>query len=85
MRDLLSASGRVMNFTAPIRSKETGEILGDWTNRVSWSDVVEAITKEELTKIRSERVPVTFAYLLSQDGDFPNAPQRYRIRAQREV
>jgi len=48
----VGSDGYVMNFTAPIRDKDTGRILGVWTNRMSWADVVASITKEEMGALR---------------------------------
>jgi len=65
---LAGTNGRVMNFTAPIRDKQTGQILGVWTNRMSWTDVVEAITNEETEKIKNSRITASYPALLSSQG-----------------
>jgi hypothetical protein len=57
-----------MNFTAPIRDKQTGKILGVWTNRMSWADVTETNAKEEAEKIKSTGVAVAFPYLQNSQG-----------------
>mgnify|MGYP002134457948 CR=1 FL=1 len=67
---LASTNGRVMNFSAPIRDKETGKILGVWSNRMSWVDVIEAITKEEAEKLKSEQVAFSFPYLINGAGTY---------------
>jgi len=72
---ILGNEGRVMNFTAPIRSKENGKILGVWTNRMSWADVVEAITKEEMDKIRSGQIEASIAYITSRKGTYLLHPE----------
>jgi len=59
-----------MNFTAPIRDKDTGAILGVWTNRMSWTDVVEAITAEELKKVRTAETKDIFAFLMDTKGNY---------------
>lgn len=72
---LVGTSGRVMNFSAPIVDKKTGVIIGVWTNRMSWTDVVEAIAKEEAEKIRSEQILSSFPYLLNAKGGFLMHPE----------
>ncbi len=61
-------SGQVMNFTAPIRDKITGEIIGVWTNRVSWEDVVQAITKEEAEKLKTNQITFVEPTLKNKNG-----------------
>jgi methyl-accepting chemotaxis protein len=68
--EVLGNSGRVMNFTAPIRDKSTGVVIGVWSNRMSWSDVVEAIVKEESAKIVNDQIVASFAYLVDSKGVF---------------
>ena len=72
---VLKNGGRVMNFTAPIRNASTGAIIGVWTNRVSWADVVEAITKEETEKVKSGNVVAALPYLVDADGTYLLHPQ----------
>lgn len=62
------ASGRVMMFTTPIRDGETGRIIGVWTNRMSWPDVVGDILRVESEKLRNESMPVIRASIASADG-----------------
>lgn len=80
---VLGNSGRVMSFTAPIRDKKTGEVLGVWTNRMSWSDVVEAIAKEEAEKIKNEQITASFPYLVNQKGVYMLHPQGAEFEMQR--
>jgi methyl-accepting chemotaxis protein len=79
---ILGNDGRVMNFTAPIRDKASGKVLGVWTNRMSWPHVVEAITKEENEKVRSEQVITSDAYLIDQKGIYLLHPeaQEYELK-----
>ncbi len=72
---IVGNEGRVMNFTAPIRDKQTGTILGVWTNRMSWPDVVETIAKEEAEKIRNEQVETSIAYLIDNKGTYLLHPE----------
>jgi len=65
-----STDGKVMNFTAPIRDAKTGEILGVWTNRMSWKDVVEDIVIKESQKLKDEKITTISAYLVNQDGTY---------------
>ncbi len=67
---LVGTDGKVMNFTAPIVDKKSGKILGVWTNRVSWKDVVENIYKEELQKITKGRISKVFPFLISANGTY---------------
>ena len=69
---VVNGSGRVMNFTAPILDKTTGKVVGVWSNRMSWSDVVEAIVKEEIKKIdsSSEQISSIFSYLMNSSGQY---------------
>ncbi len=39
----VSSDGKIMTFAAPIRDSATGEILGVWSNQMSWNDVVKDI------------------------------------------
>lgn len=58
--------GLAMNFTSPIRVN--GEIVGVWSNRMSWADVVSAIVKEESMKILGERMPEVAVSLRDKEG-----------------
>lgn len=65
-----ATDGKVMNFTAPIRDAKTGEILGVWSNRMSWKDVVEDIVVKESQKLKDEKITTISAYLVNQDGTY---------------
>ena len=65
---ILGNSGNVMSFTAPIRDKQTGKIVGVWTNRMSWADVAESIAKEETEKIKNGGIAEAFAYIQNSQG-----------------
>lgn len=67
---IIGNNGRVMNFSAPIIDKATGAIIGVWSNRMSWQDVVLAIAQEESAKIKSERITDVFAYLMDASGNY---------------
>ena len=71
---VFKTSGRVMNFTAPIRNKDTGAVIGVWSNRMSWADVVEALLKEESAKVKSDRIAEVFTYIVSADGVYLSHP-----------
>ncbi len=77
-QDLTKVFGKptyVMNFTAPIRDKTSGDIIGVWSNRMSWSDVVQAITNEELQKVRTDKQKDIFAFLVDSKGTFIVHPE----------
>lgn len=73
--EITGTSGRVMNFTAPIRHKTTGEIVGVWTNRMSWADVVEALVKEEISTIKSDQIHAAFPYIVDAKGNYMLWPE----------
>ena len=68
VRDFAKTDGYVMTFSAPIRKKETGEIVGVWANRMSWNDVVIALIDEETKKLLGDRISQTQLSLRSQSG-----------------
>lgn len=70
IKKVANNDGRVMNFTAPIVDKKTGKVLGVWSNRVSWKDVVEAIFAEEIAKIKGGRITDVFPYIISSEGKY---------------
>lgn len=70
----LKNSGKTMNFTAPIRNA-TGTILGVWSTRMSWQDAVGVITREESERLKSERIPFAFAYIVDKHGIFLSHPE----------
>jgi methyl-accepting chemotaxis protein len=72
---IAGTSGGVMNFSAPVRDKASGRILGVWSNRVSWSDVVEAIAKEEAEKMKSAQILASFPYLIDSKGTYLFQPE----------
>ncbi|MBI3544116.1 MAG: methyl-accepting chemotaxis protein [Deltaproteobacteria bacterium] len=82
----LGGTGRVMNFTAPIRDKKTNALLGVWTNRMSWADVVEAITKEETAKMKSDRIKEVFPFIVDAKGQYLLHPQgaEFELKKTRE-
>ncbi len=69
-----AASGRVMKWTAPIRDKESGQVLGVWTNRMSWDDVVGQITKEYQVKVDRAGKKAWF-YLVDSQGTYLVHPE----------
>ncbi|MBS1984951.1 MAG: hypothetical protein JST16_12350, partial [Bdellovibrionales bacterium] len=62
-------NGKVMNFTAPILDKN-GKIVGVWSNRMSWTDVVEAIASEEGKKLISPNLDHVFYALVDNQGTY---------------
>jgi methyl-accepting chemotaxis protein len=65
-----STDGKVMNFTAPIKDARTGEILGVWSNRMSWKDVVDDIIIKESQKLKDEKLPTVAGYLINQEKTY---------------
>ena len=65
---VVGSDGRIMRFTSPIR--DGNEILGVWTNCMSWNDVAQAIAKEEIAKIKSERMPAVLVSILDKKGTY---------------
>ncbi|RYZ70759.1 MAG: methyl-accepting chemotaxis protein, partial [Proteobacteria bacterium] len=65
---LTGSPGKVMNFSSPIRDRETGRIIGVWSNRMSWADVVESIIKEETAKIKNDQITVVAASIVDSKG-----------------
>lgn len=80
---ITGGSGYVMNFTAPIRDKKTGKILGVWTNRMSWADVVQAISKEETDKIKGANITAAFPYIQNAQGVYLLHPQGDEVELQK--
>lgn len=68
-------SGRVMNFSAPIYDKQTGNIVGVWSNRMSWNDVVQAIATEESEKIKGAQISTAIPYIVNNQGVYLLHPQ----------
>lgn len=66
---ITKTSGRSMNFSAPILDS-AGKVIGVWTNRMSWSDVVEAIVKEETAKLVGAHLPLIWPYLVDNSGRY---------------
>lgn len=58
---------KVISFTAPIRRSSGGEILGVWTNRVSW-EAVENILKNSKSSMEEEAQGAAFLSLIGKDG-----------------
>ena len=83
--DFTAGPGRVMNFTAPIRDV-SGKLTGVWSNRLSWADVVEAIVKEEATKLTSGNIVKVFPYIVDQTGVYLLHPlgSDFELKRQRE-
>ncbi len=65
-----STDGNVMIFTAPIRDAKSGEILGVWSNRMSWKDVVVDIVTKESQKLKDEKLSTISAYLVNGEGTY---------------
>jgi len=72
---VLSNGGKVMSFSAPIKDPKTGKILGAWTNRMSWVDVVGALVKEESEKLKDKHITQVFSYLMDPAGNYMVAPE----------
>ena len=70
---LSGAKGRFMNFTSPIRD-ESGKVLGVWTNRMDFEDVVHQIILDDTAKLKTESIPNVFAYLIRKDGTYLDHP-----------
>ena len=66
----LNSNGKVMTFTAPIKDKSTGKILGVWTNHMSWNDVVGTIVNDELKQIKSDSISQAFIYIVDHLGTY---------------
>ena len=65
-----STDGNVMTFTVPIRDAKSGEILGVWSNRMSWKDVVVDIVTKESQKLKDDKLTTISAFLVNGDGTF---------------
>lgn len=72
--EIAGTSGKVMSFSAPIVDKSDGRVLGVWSNRMSWADVVEAIAKEEAAKIKSKEIASSFPYIVDSRGNYLLTP-----------
>ncbi len=57
-----------MRFTAPIKDKATGQVVGVWTNRASWADVIGTISVEQADKIKSEMITDIIPFVFNSDG-----------------
>jgi methyl-accepting chemotaxis protein len=64
----------VMRFTAPIKNKETGAILGVWSNRMSWADVVGTISKEQSDKLKSSNITTIIPMIFGESGNLLLGP-----------
>lgn len=62
--------GKVLTFASPIRDAATGEILGVWTNQMSWNDVVKDIIVSESEKIVNDRFTMVLPTLLDSNGNY---------------
>ncbi len=80
--EIIKNDGAVMSFTAPIRSKSSGKVIGVWTNRMSWKDVILSITKEELTAIKDLGLPEVNAFITDSKGVFLVHPDSKSILKQ---
>ncbi len=76
IQELLGVKKRYMNFTSPIRDSK-GNIIGVWSNRASWEDVVESMLKEESAKVKNDHIESVAAVLLSSAGRVLSAPSGY--------
>jgi methyl-accepting chemotaxis protein len=64
------ADGRMtMRFTAPIKDKATGQVIGVWSNRASWADVIGTIAKEQLDKLKSDMITHVVPLVFNSKGD----------------
>ena len=64
-----TTDGKVMIFTAPIRDAK-GEVVGVWSNRMSWKDVVDDIVVKESQKLKDEKLTTIAAYLVNQESTY---------------
>jgi methyl-accepting chemotaxis protein len=64
------ADGSVMTFTSAIRDPKSGEVLGVWSNRMSWKDVVVDTLTKESQKLKDENIHTISAYLVNDEGTF---------------
>ncbi len=67
---ITGTDGYVMSFSAPILDKRSGKLLGVWSNRMSWSDVVEATVKQESEKLKNDRTREVASFILDASGTF---------------
>lgn len=65
-----STDGKVMIFTVPIRDSKTGEILGVWSNRMSWKDVIDDTIVKESKKLVHDRITSIFPFLVDKDSKY---------------
>jgi methyl-accepting chemotaxis protein len=79
VKKVYHSDGATMSFTSPIRDQKTGKVLGIWTNRMSWKNVVVAITVEETAGIKSERIPVVVPYLYNKNAQFMIHPKGEKV------
>ncbi len=75
LASLTGAKGRFMNFSSPIRTAD-GKIIGVWSNRMDFDDVVRQILIEETSKLKSERIPHVFLSILNKNGLFLDYPEQ---------
>lgn len=66
----VKSDGKIMTFAAPIRDAATGEILGVWSNQMSWNDVVKDLIVNESGKLVNDRFSTIVPNLLNSKGDF---------------
>ncbi len=62
--------GKVLTFASPIRDASSGEILGVWTNQMSWNDVVKDMLVSESEKLVNDRFTVVLPTLLDAEGNY---------------
>lgn len=65
-----STDGKVLTFSSPIRDSATGEVLGVWTNQMSWNDVVQEMIISESKKLVDERITAVYPKLLDSTGTY---------------
>lgn len=71
--------GHVMNYTSPIRSPADGRILGVWTNRVNWNNVIGQITNETIADATNEHLTEITPTLQDKNGMFLLHPDAERF------
>jgi methyl-accepting chemotaxis protein len=76
---IIRNDGRVMSFSAPIRDPQSGRILGIWSNRMSWADVVEDIAKKTLARLNDGGQQMAFPFLISSKGRYLMHPDAARV------
>jgi hypothetical protein len=73
--EIAGTDGREIVFAAPIRHPTSGEILGVWSNKMSWRDVIETISKEGTAALINERLANLSISILDNEGKYLMPPK----------